>query len=121
MPTTVTVDAEKYERLRRGGEHAYHSCMSRADGWMCTYPEIRPGDLDPIEPDPEPSVEAMLRELLDMRRVVCMEPLDIAPLNIQVSIEPSVFSDPEFIRSAESYDVADALRAAYRQMVVGGE
>ena len=42
---TVTIDAEQYERMRlcaRLGPYIYHTA---------------PGDLDPIEPDPEPSVE----------------------------------------------------------------
>jgi hypothetical protein len=44
----VVVDRERAERMRRGTEHAYHSCMSKQDGWMCTYPEILRSDFDPL-------------------------------------------------------------------------
>jgi hypothetical protein len=47
-PGQVTISRERWERVRRGAEHGYRSCMSKYDGWMCKYPEIQPGDLDPL-------------------------------------------------------------------------
>lgn len=61
MPKTVTIDAERWERVRRvalmacpdgTGELDDHDWAVRLGAELA---EIRRGDLDPIDPDPEPS------------------------------------------------------------------
>lgn len=61
MPKTVTIDAERWERVRQVVLAAYpdgpdgRGDVEWADDLGRVMGKLQPGDLDPIDPDPEPS------------------------------------------------------------------
>ena len=60
---TVTMPVEQWERVRDAAKKHEPWC---AHHWKAACDDLQPGDLDPIAPDTEPSVEAMLEELAAM-------------------------------------------------------
>lgn len=109
---TVTIDADRWERVLRGAKHGYSSCMSNADGWMCVYPEIRKSDLDPVEIDEEASIEAMLDAVMGAAK----ELVEITLPSPVLGLGWGCFVDEVCFGNSCS-DWRDALRAAYRQVV----
>ena len=45
-PNFRIVQRDRWDRVRRGAQHARDACLSKHDGWMCNYPEIDPADYD---------------------------------------------------------------------------
>ena len=106
---TVTIDAEQYERMRlcaRLGPYIYHTA---------------PGDLDPIEPDPEPSVEAMLDALVDRHLSVSFRARGDSDWDASAWGDPGVevrcWSCKSHPPAVYAPDWRSALRAAYAQVV----
>ena len=128
---TVTMPVEQWERVRdaakkhepykpdahvgerRGGWVLEPWC---AHHWKAACHDLQPGDLDPIAPDPEPSVEAMIEELV--AESMCYQ-LTIAHWNLtgpekwRVDCELS----DEDMRSSFGETPVTALRAVYAQVM----
>ena len=114
---TVTMPAERYKRLRRAAnewkEYVRHVDQSVSEREVCRRAGLQPGDLEPIEPDPEPSMEAMIDDLVEERR-------EMVTIGGMMGSSGYVYAVESSGSSGRAPDWRTALRAAYA-MVVGEE
>lgn len=113
MPT-VTIDADRWERVRHHADIAFKHCFTLADAGV--FPErekrLEPGDLDPVEIDEEASIEAMLDAVMGAAKelVEITLPSPVLGLGWGCWVDEVCFGH-------SCSDWRDVLRAAYRRVV----